>query len=337
MRFSIIIFLFSSSALCGQVSDKLTAEQILSSSIEFCGGEDRIAHIKTTDINYLLVQPDKSTAIINEKTKAGQKYVQSVLSTTHVPQTTFFDGKTISRIEGSSVIKVDSLSKIEEVKLKTFNQVQVGYKSLGYKMTRLPDKKFQNFDCYVLNAQAKNGYSTMNFFDKTNYRLLMIVYPNGNKSLMIDYVFKDSILFNSQIINTFSGTNETQEMKLQQVHVNVEVADIWFNCPYGKDVSVPPFIRQGKFESTNGPKTVFVRNDTSQEYQDEQGKFAGRRFLKWASNDTFGLIDEKAVQNNDHSPESEILVRIISWDKNGYVCHWVAGKYTDTQDYTVKY
>jgi hypothetical protein len=61
-----------------------------------------------------------------------------------------------------------------------------------------------------------------------------------------------------------------------------------------------------------------------------------RRFLHWASNDTYGLIDEKAIQKNDTSPESEILVRIISWNEEGYVCQWIAGKYTDTQDYRLK-
>jgi hypothetical protein len=335
--FATITFLFSSSILLGQVADNLTAGQIVDSSIRFSGGESRIAKINSSSIIYLLVQPDKSTAIINEKTKTGKKYLQSVLSKTHVPQTTFFDGKVVSRINGSSVVQFDSLEKIEEVKLRTYNQIQYGYKVLGYRLTRLPDKKFQNFDCYVLNARASNGYTTMNFFDKTNYRLLMVIYPNGNKSLMIDYVFKDSILFNSHIINTLAESDNIQELRLQQIHLNIDIADIWFTCPYNKEVAIPPYIRTGKFESTNGEKTVFVRNEKSQEYQDEQDKFIMRRFLKWASSDTYGLIDEKTIQNHDTSPESVILVRIISWNKDGYVCHWIAGEYTDTQDYTLKH
>ena len=61
-----------------------------------------------------------------------------------------------------------------------------------------------------------------------------------------------------------------------------------------------------------------------------------KRILQWTNDDTYGLIDEEAIINKDKSPESEILVRIISWDNNSYVCQWMAGKYTDTQDYKIK-
>lgn len=332
-----IIILLSPGILLGQGSNSLTAGQILNSSIKFSGGESRIKSIKSADANYLLIQPDKSTAVINEKIKTGQKYVQSVLSMTHVPQTTFFNGKILSRVDGSSAIHVDSLTKIEEIKLKTYSQLQYGYRALGYKVTRLPDKKFENFDCYVLNAEAPNGYITMNFFDKTNYRLLMVVYPNGNKSLMIDYVFQDSVLFNAHILNTFAGSSEVQELRLQNVTLNPDIAEIWFNCPYDKDVYIPAYIKTGHFESINGTKTEFIRSATSQDYKDETGRFVKKRILKWWTyHDTYGLIDEKAIQNNDKSPESQILVRIISSNKEGYVCHWIAGKYTDTQDYKLK-
>lgn len=79
-----------------QPSGALTAEQIVDASIAFCGGEARIAQIQSSSINYLLTQPDQSTAIITEKRKTGKKYVQSVLSMTHQPQTTFFNGKKLS-------------------------------------------------------------------------------------------------------------------------------------------------------------------------------------------------------------------------------------------------
>ncbi len=332
---TIIILLFPG-MLCGQGANSLTAAQILNSSIEFSGGENRIKNIKSTDANYLLIQLDKSTAIINQKIKTGEKYVQCILSMTHVPQTTFFNGKVLSTVNGSSVTHVDSLNEIEEIRLKTYSQLQFGYKTLGYKLTRLPDKNFQNFDCYVISAAASNGYTTVNFFDKKNYRLLMVVYPSGNKSLMVDYVFQDSVLFNTHVINTFTDSNTVQELRLQQVELNPGIADIWFNCPYERDLSIPDYIKTGQFESTTGPRTEFVRSANSQDYKDETGKLIGRRFLKWINDDTYRLIDHKAIQNKDLSPESEILVRIISWDKQGYVCQWIAGKYTDTQEYRLK-
>lgn len=320
----------------GQADNQLTAEQILNSSITFSGGEKRITEIQSSDINYLLIQPDKSTAIVNEKRKKEKKYVQSILSMQHVSQTTFFNNKRLVRVNGDSVINVVSIQSIEEIKLKTCNQIQYGYKVFKYKLTRLPDKKFQNFDCYVLDAKAENGYTTMNFFDKTNFRLLMVVYPSGNKSAMIKYIYKDSVLFNSEIVNTFANSDELQVLKLQNINLNCGISDLWFNCPYKDKVLIPSQIKTGVFISTNGDKTTFTRTENSQDYQNEQGKFTMKRLLKWANTDAYGLIEEKALINKDTSPESEILVRIISWDKNSYVCQWIAGKYTDTQDYKIK-
>lgn len=317
-----------------QRPDSLTAEDILNRSIAFCGGEKRIAELKTSNLNYLLIQPDQSTAIINEKRRTGQKYTQSILSTKHTPQTTFFDTKKLSVVVGDTVIKFDDLGSIDEMKLKTYNQIQYGYKVLKYKLTRLPDKKFQNFDCYVVDAKADNGYTTMNLFDKTNFRLLMVVYPNGNKSLMIKYNFSDSILINSEIVNTFAGIENRQVLLLQHVELNIPISDLWFNCPYKDRVVIPPHIKIGAFTSTNGNKIAFTRTENSQDYQNAEGKFEAKRSLKWTGSDTFLLFDDKAPDKGT-STETEIVVRIISWDKKEYVCQWIAGKYTDTQDYRI--
>jgi hypothetical protein len=331
-----ITLLLISVVAIGQKTEILSAKQIVDSSVVFCGGEQGIDEIKSSSMNYLLIQPDKSTAIITEKRKTGQKYVQSVLSMQHTPQTTFFDGNILSRVDATSVTKVKTLESMEEVKLRTFNQIQYAYKVLDYELTRLADKKFNNFDCYVISAKAANGYSTINFFDKTNYRLLMVAYPNGNKSLMIEYIYKDGVLFNSVIINTFTESKEKQVLKLQHVHLNVKISDLWFKCPYSDKVYIPPHITTGEFESTNGVKSVFVRTEKAQDYIDEKGNITSKRLLKWNSEDSYGLIDDKAIKNKDTSPESQILVRIISWDDDEYVCHWISDKYTDTQDYKIK-
>ena len=320
-----------------QGQNELTPLEIVDRSIGFCGGEERIAKVETAAVNYLFVDRDGSKAIISQKTKIGKKFVQSVLSRTHKSQTIFFDGKTITQVDGNSLINVDA-AKTEEVKLRSYNPIQYGYKEMECTFARLPDEKFTNFDCYVVAAVTPAGYSTINYFDKTNYRLLMVMYPNGDKSLMIEYVFKDSVLFNSRIINTFRATKDSQELVLQDVTLNPELDDIWFNCPYKTGVVLPAHIKTGAFESIAGAKTktIFARTNNSQDYFDENGKLLVRRFLKWASNDTYGMIDEAAIRNNDRSPESEFLVRIISWNNDGYVCHWWAGQYFDTDHYKVR-
>jgi hypothetical protein len=334
-RHIIILIYFLPTLLFAQKQDKLTASQIVDSSLVFCGGELRISKINSVQINYLLIQPDQSTAIINDKLKTGEKYVQCVLSKTHFPQTTFFNGEKISRVDGNSVIHVTDIQSKEGVKLKTYSQIQYGYKKLNYQLSRLPDQKFKNFDCFVINAKANNGYTTMNFFDKTNYRLLMVVYPNGNKSAMIEYVFKNGVLFNSHIVNTFANSKDLQILELRTIDLNANISNTWFNCPYSDKVYIPEYIKTGQFVSTNGEATTFNRTKISMDYTDNKGNIVLRRFLAWGivSPDTFGLIDEQAFKNNDKSSSSQILVRVVSWDEHGYVCQWITDKYTDTQDY----
>ncbi len=67
--FKTITLLLISVVAFGQKTDSLSAEQILDSSIAFCGGIQKIDKIESSSINYLLIQPDKSTAIITEKRK----------------------------------------------------------------------------------------------------------------------------------------------------------------------------------------------------------------------------------------------------------------------------
>jgi hypothetical protein len=334
-RHILILSVLLPTILFGQNRDKLSASQIVDSSIIFSGGELRISKIESSRINYLLIQPDQTTAIINEQLKTGKKYVQCILSKMHTPQTTFYNGEKISRVDGNAITHITDLQSKEEVKLKTYNQIQYAYKQLKYQFERLPDQKFKNFDCFVVNAKADNGYTTMNLFDKTNFRLLMVAYPNGNKSAMIDYVIKDSVLFNSHIVNTFANSRDLQILKLQAIDLNASIFDTWFNCPYTDKVAVPQYIKTGKFVSTTGASTAFTRTDIAMDYTDSNGNIILKRFLAWGitSPDTFGLIDEKAVKNNDKSSSSQILVRVVSWDEHGYVCQWITDKNTGTQDY----
>jgi hypothetical protein len=238
-------------------------------------------------------------------------------------------------VDGNSINHITELYNKEEIKLKTYNQIQYGYKHLNYQLTRLPDQKFKNFDCFVVTAKANHGYTTLNFFDKTNFRLIMVVYPNQNKSLMIEYVFKDSVLFNSLILNTVPNSDKIQTLKLQTIDLNPAISDTWFNCPYQDTIAIPEYIKKGKFVSTNGADTRFTRTETSMDYIDENGTIILKRFLAWGvvSPDTFALIDEELLRNSGKSSSASILVRVVSWDSNGYVCQWITDTHTDTQDY----
>lgn len=334
-RHLITLVYFFPTFLFAQKQEKLTASQIVDSSIVFCGGKARISKINSVETTYLLTQPDQSRAIVNDKLKTGEKYVQCILSKTNSPQTTFFNGEKISRIDGNSVVHITDIPSKEEVKLKTYAQIPYGYKKLNYQLSRLPDHKFENVDCFVVTARAPNGYTTKNFFDKKNYRLIMVMYPSGNRSVLMDYIFKDGVLFDSKVGNAFANSDDIQILNLLGVHLNEDISNTWFNCPYSDKVYTPEFIKTGQFVSTNGPETSFNRNQISMDYTDNKGNIVLRRFLAWNNvlPDTFDLIDEQALKNNDKSSKSQILVRIVSWDEQGYVCQWITDDNTDTQDY----
>ena len=337
MRILTLLFiLFAATAVCGQSKADLTAAEILDASIAFCGGEKRLADLESSSLNYLLIQPDQSTATVIEKRKTGKQFMQSTLAKDYVPQTTFSNGSKWTVVNGGSIIHTEEAAALEAAQLKTFSQIPYGYKILGYELTRLPDKQFKHMDCYVLDVKAPDGYITTNYFDKTNFRLTMIIYPNGNKSLVTDYTFKDSILYNKRILNTFRGSDEIQEFRLRSIQANEEIADLWFECPYTDNISTPSHIKTGTFESTNGSPTLFKRTDLLQEYLGEEGQVTKRLHLQWINPDTFSLIKESALKEKEIPPGAQFLVRIISWDDKNYVCHWLVDQIGGTQDYQIK-
>ena len=78
----ITLIYFLPTLLFAQKQDKLTANQIVDSSITFCGGELRISKIKSVQVTYLVIGPNDSTEIVNDKIKTGEKYTQCMLSKT---------------------------------------------------------------------------------------------------------------------------------------------------------------------------------------------------------------------------------------------------------------
>ena len=105
MKYLSILLLFLSQFAIGQ-NNNLTAEQILDSSIAFCG---EIPHGTRSELTFGVLMPDNSTAIIDEKRIEGEKYTQGILSMSHISQTTFFDGKKLTRINVDSILEIKKL------------------------------------------------------------------------------------------------------------------------------------------------------------------------------------------------------------------------------------
>lgn len=332
--FNIFFLLFTIGNISAQQIDSLTASEILDKSIKFCGGEKNIKKIENTELSYVYLTDNDNKVSISDKVVCGKKYSQSILSYDYQSQSTFFDGNVLSRVDGDNIKHVSEITKVEEIKLKTYNQVQFGYVEEGYELTRMEDERFNHFDCYVVKATAKSGYSTVNFFDKTNFRLLMIVYPNGGKSCMIKYKFVDDVLFNSTILN-ITPEKEQQRLILLSAKNNISISDLWFVCPYDSTLQVPLEVKTGSFNPINSTSSL-ERTDFTQTEIFDQGNSKFVMYLTWRNEDTYFMIDEKSLKANSDNSGLEVLVRIISWDKNGYICHFLSGDSFGNQEYKRK-
>lgn len=161
----------------------------------------------------------------------------------------------------------------------------------------------------------------------------MVVYPNGDKSLMIEYEFMDKVLFNSLILNT-NSKNEIARLKLLDVKKNTDISNLWFSCPYSDSVEVPDFIKVGKFIPKNG-KSILERQEYVQNERTLDGSINTRLGLKWVNSDSYRMIDEKTLTSKNIDAKDDILVRVISWHKNGYVCHYFTEGGFGTQEYSM--
>jgi len=231
--------------------DNLTAEAIMNKSIDFCGGMKNISKIKSSSLLYTIIVGDSSRVSLVVKRIVSQKFMNSLLSDKHMPNSTHFNGVTLTTINGDLKLVEDNLDAMEEVKLQTYNLQQVGYKELSYSLKRLDDMDFGHFKCYVVSATGKNGYMTLNYFDKTDFRLIMVIYPKGNKSLMMEYTFKDSVLFNTKIVNVEENDDKITWL-LNDIENNKTINPLWFDVGNATSTFLPRDIKSGTFISSSG-------------------------------------------------------------------------------------
>ena len=314
-----------------QARAQLTAAQILDSSLAFCGGE-QLNSLSTCELSYAYYEQDQLPVSVVDVRKPGSAYTQSILARGSSPKTTFFDGTRITIASQKGVRHFASANEVVAMQLKLYHLPQQGYKALKWKLERLADEQFKHVDCYVLRVTASNGYSTLNFFDKSNYKLMMVAYPNGNRSIMIDHRRVDGVLVNSRVM-TQTAEGQKHFLVLTEARLNGNISPAWFACPYRDVVELPTWIKTGVFKARRGSGYPVVRTTNAQIEGD--GKTEISMDLKWLSNDHYGLISDKTLVNNTTGPQNEMLVRIVSWDENGYVCQYLAGPSTGTMEYSL--
>ncbi|HEX9980912.1 MAG TPA: hypothetical protein VGB50_10165 [Flavobacterium sp.] len=307
------LFIFACAAAqiaTAQDAGDLSANQIVQNSITYSGGKAALSKINTLELIYLYLDPEGKSASIIEKRKANTNFTQSIISQNHESQTTFYSGTDIVWVRGNSVRKLNDSGR-PEIKLKAFPNIQLAYESLGYSYSRLRDEKFENFDCYVVEAKNNGGYATRNFFDKASFKHLMTVYPDGNKSLMIEDTIVDGVKLTKHILNT-DNEGKISQMILVDARINSSISDLWFTSPFTGAFILPQDIKHGKFRA-EGSGTVINRNEKTQ--TEESGGKSMAFSVDWKTDDMFELRTPEQLKGEG------TVVRIVSWNKDGYICH----------------
>ena len=120
--------------------------------------------------------------------------------------------------------------KLEELKLQSYISLEYGYKKLGYTLERQDDQKFENFDCFTLLVSSPLGRATINYYDKKTGNLIMIIYPNLNKSVFIDFYKAKGITYPSKIlmVDTLGAITSSTLTKL---NYDDNLDSNWFDIP----------------------------------------------------------------------------------------------------------
>lgn len=162
----------------------------------------------------------------------------------------------------------------------------------------------------------------------------MIIYPKGNKSLLMAYEFRDSVLFNTTILNVEENSQQTT-LVLRKLDNNVHINPLWFQIDSSTSTSVPGNIRQGTFISSDG--TLLRRTASVQTEKSQNGKLEYTLFITWFNNYTYTMVHSTSTsKTRPFETGGSIVVKIVAWNRDEYVCHYFSNGVSGTQEYKVK-
>ena len=215
----------------GQGSDKtLTADQIIQRAIDSSGGDKIFDVVKNVETISQIITSKGDTLSISVKRMNFDKYFVSSLSLGYVNTTTVYNKGKAALISNQNAQPILDPLKLEELQLQSYISLEYGYKKLGYILEREADQKFQNFDCFTVLASSPLGRTTINYYDKKTGNLIMIIYPNLNKSVFIDFYKTKGITFASKIlmVDTLGAITSSTLTKLSY---DDNLDSNWFNIP----------------------------------------------------------------------------------------------------------
>lgn len=305
--------------------NSLTPKEIIQRAIDSSGGDTKLASLHSVEFITHVVTAENKVLSFAIKRKDFNKYYISTLSIGHVNSTTIYNNGSAAIISNDSATSVTDSLTLEELQLQCFISIDYGYKKLGYKLTRLDDQKFQNFDCYNVLIESPLGKKTANYYDKKTGRLIMIVYPNEHKSVFIDFYKSAGLTAPSKVLMTDIKNNITQS-SLQQITYDNKLDPYWFTLPKEGRYEAPETFKMGVFKYVNPDDGAgFIRENDTQ-IETSNGKRTEYK-IKWDSNNDYLLF---RLKNSEKPPTDDnieyLKVKIIAWDKSKYYCQYITSE-----------
>jgi hypothetical protein len=307
----------------GQNPDKtLTANQIIQKAIDSSGGDKIFDLIKNVETISQIITSKGDTLSFSVKRMNFDKYYISSLSLGYANTTTVYNKGKAALISNQNAQQILDPLKLEELQLQSYISIEYGYKKLGYTLERESDQKFQNFDCFVVLVSSPLGRTTINYYDKKTGNLIMIIYPNLNKSVFIDFYKAKGITCPSKIlmVDTLGAITSSTLIKL---NYDETLDSNWFNVPAAGVYAAPKAFKTGTFKYVNSNDDAkVVREETKQ--TEIAGVSKKEYKIEWSTDSDYliyRLINAANPPTNDNV--EYIKVRITSWIKNRYYCQYI--------------
>jgi len=327
MKLLLLLDLLSATHIAFGQDSKLTAMDIVQRSIDSTGGDRKFDTVNTGDfVNQLLIDQRDTISLITKK-KGFNKYWTSTLSIGYENSTTIYNNGRAVIIKNDTVREITGPLELEALAFSCYISTDYAYKKLGYKLTRMDDQKFENFDCYAVLAESPLGQKTLNYYDKKNGKLLMIIYPSGNRSINTEYFKHEGVSVPVMVLMSGHQEGKYTWAKLEQFDFEPPSDTGWFELPSPGSCKTPDKFRTGTFSylSNNGSGKV-IRDDQKEigSIKDIQKIYS----IRWTSANDYLIF---RLKNSANPPTNDNIeyrkCRIITWSGNKYYCQYLTSSY----------
>jgi hypothetical protein len=313
--FGILIYTITAAAQ----QKEITAKEIVQRAIDNAGGDEKLKAVKSAEFISQIITGSNDTLYISVKRKGSDKCYISVMSFRYENTTTVFNRGKAVLIKNNTAERITDPIKLEDLALRCYSSTDYGYKKMGYKLSRVEDHQFSNFNCYGVLAESPLGNKTLNYYDKATGNCIMIMYPSGGRTIFKSFLPYEGLLYGKDLLlSDVKGNISTSS--LSDIRIDKNPDDNWFNLLPAGDCSPPAIFKTGRFRYVNGNDltAIITREENKQTESNTEYK------LEWLSDSEYLLYRLKYVTAPPINENIEYFkIRITSWSGNRYYCQYI--------------